>query len=269
MKWIVADSGGTSTLWAYGEDTEQERFQTASLHPRNQHSFPEKDRSKLSEVISSFSPEMLYFFGAGMSAPDNQSKTDELLRSFGFSSFRIETDALAAGLALCGDGHGYVAILGTGSILLEMNEGRIQQRVGGLGPAIGDEGSGFYFGKLFVQELQESGVWNDELQQLFGSREDFFKNTSPGKYIAFCASLAEMTQHYSVKEIHRKNIQTFVDEHLLNLMPGEKVLHVVGSYGYHQRAVLAEVLQENQWQLGRCLASPIDDLVAFIRKNSW
>ncbi len=267
MKWIVADSGGTSTNWAYGEETELGRFDTASLHPRNQSVFPEEDKQKLAEVITSFSPDYLYFYGAGMSNPDNQLKTDELLRSLGFSSFSIETDALAAGLALCGEHHGYVAILGTGSILLEMNEGKIQQRVGGLGPAIGDEGSGFYFGKLFVQNLQESGEWNNELDQLFGSREEFFKNTSPGKYIAFCSSLPEKTKNCPVKAIHSKNIQTFVDEHLLQLMTGEKVLHVVGSYGYHQKEVLAEVLQLNGWQLGRCLASPMDDLVAYVRKK--
>lgn len=267
MRWIVADSGGTSTLWAFGEEEEQGRFQTASLHPRNQQSFPEADHQKLTDLIASFSPDHLFFFGAGMANPDNQTKTDELLRSLGFSSFAIETDALAAGLALCGDQQGYVAILGTGSILLEMNEGRIQQRVGGLGPAIGDEGSGFYFGKLFVQELQETGIWNDDLDQLFGSREAFFKNTSPATYISFCSSLAEKTKNCPVEPIHKKNIQAFVDAHLLELMQGEKVLHVIGSYGFHQQKVLSEVLEENGWRLGRCLASPMDNLIARVRKK--
>jgi len=263
--WIIADSGGTGTTWVYGAEQELGRFETASLHPRNVPVFPESDKGKLRTLREQYAFEVFEFYGAGMSLEANRKLVAELLNELGFTNAGIETDAVAAGIACCDYEHGYAAILGTGSILLEMDKGKLISRTGGLGPEKGDEGSAFYYGKLFLQEVK-AGKFQAEIENEFGNPDLFlseFQEANPTKI----AGLAKLTSGWNVSELHRENIRKFISTHILVENPEIKRLGVVGSYGYNISGILREELERVNIELNRVFTTPLDNLVALKIKN--
>jgi glucosamine kinase len=263
--WIIADSGGTGTTWVYGSEQESGRFETASLHPRNIPAFPEKDMEKLRELNSRSPLAILDFYGAGMSSETNRELVSELLTEVGFRNFTVETDAVAAGLACCGYEHGFATILGTGSILLEMDKGKLISRTGGLGPEKGDEGSAFFFGKLLLEEVK-AGKFKKEVGDKFGTVGHFlseYENANPSKI----AGLAKLTARWNVSELHRKNVLNFISTHILVENPEIRSLGVVGSYGYHISGILKEELEKVNVLLNRVFTTPLDNLVTLRIKN--
>ena len=268
--WLIADSGGTSTNWVYGDDEKiTGRFQTASLHPRNLECFPAEDVERLRKLNTDFHFGSFHFYGAGMSNPENVAQISTFFRKeIGFSDLHVETDALAAGLACCGFDHGYVAILGTGSILVEMNDGKIANRVGGLGPQAGDEGSAYYFSKLLMEYLGEEENWTVPLKQLFGSKEDFQQKYNETTGASEMAKLAGLTAGMGLEELHAINFRKFIRTHLPDLNSHQKILNTVGSYGYYQKAILSNELARVGWELEQCLIDPIEALANRLFKKS-
>ncbi len=65
----------------------------------------------------------------------------------------VITDAAIALQAAFGDGAGIVLIAGTGSIAWARLPGGTQARVGGLGPALGDQGSGYHLGRQALRAV--------------------------------------------------------------------------------------------------------------------
>src|SRR6185369_11356200 len=53
-------------------------------------------------------------------------------------------------------GEGVLVVAGTGAIAFAKTAGRRPLRVGGLGPLLGDEGSGFWIGKQYLRTRPES-----------------------------------------------------------------------------------------------------------------
>jgi glucosamine kinase len=266
--WLIADSGGTSTTWVYGDEKVVGTFKTASLHPRNIARFPDDDIRKLNELVSNFSFDRVRFFGAGMSNAENALRIKSFLDELGFIGIEVQTDALAAGLACCGYEQGYVAILGTGSILIEMNNGEIVNRVGGLGPELGDEGSGYYFSKLLLKHLEIDENWTPELINLFGSREEFQSKYSTSMNPSELAELASITSGVDLTTVHKANFQQFIENHLVPLKTLHKNLNVVGGYGYFRKEILAKELEHYGWRLNRCLIDPIEALANIMFKNN-
>lgn len=263
--WIIADSGGTSTTWVWGSDQELGRMETGSLHPRNISIFSDEDQHKLYLLNQEFRFEVVDFYGAGMSSEAARKEIVELLSKLSFCLPEVKTDAVAAGIACCEFNHGYAAILGTGSILIEMDKGEMISRRGGLGPDKGDEGSAFYFGKLFLEEVKK-GSFLQEVENQFGSVTEFlsqYSNCNP----TYLAGLAKLTAHMDVIELHQKNIKEFITTHILveNMHPKE--IGVIGSYGYHISSILKEELSKVDVLLNRVFATPLDRLVELKIKN--
>ena len=63
---------------------------------------------------------------------------------------RVVSDVEAAFLGALGDGPGILLLAGTGSIVLGRNRPGRWARAGGLGPLLGDEGSAFWIGRLWL-----------------------------------------------------------------------------------------------------------------------
>lgn len=261
--WLIADSGGTSTSWAYGNDKLLGRFQTSSLHPRNLKHFPDSEKQQLVKLNKEFQFDEVLFYGAGMGTNENRQLLRDYLKEIQFGHLEIGTDALAAGLACCGMNPGFVAILGTGSILLEMNRGEVINRIGGLGPEKGDEGSGFYFGKLVRDYLIKSDEWKTEWTELFGSRELFMERYPSTTNPSDLAALAKKLTNKDFLDIHTQNIDLFIETHLKFIQTDLKVLNVVGSYGFHQNELIRERLKHTGWGLNKCLIDPMDGILAF------
>jgi N-acetylglucosamine kinase-like BadF-type ATPase len=72
---------------------------------------------------------------------------------------RVEViaDAQAALLGAIGDGPGVLVLAGTGSIVVAHDGRGRWARAGGLGPLVGDEGSGFWLGREWLRSLARRG----------------------------------------------------------------------------------------------------------------
>ncbi len=268
--WLIADSGGTGTNWVYGSDKLLGRFTTSSLHPRNLKLFPDIEKEKLNLLNKEFGFDEVLFYGAGMSSPENQHALRHFFDEIQFNSPVIGTDALLAGLACCGLDHGFTAILGTGSILIEMDNGQIVNRVGGLGPEQGDEGSGYYFGKLVRNYLSKADEWKTEWAELFGSKEQFMERYPSSANPSEIAVLAKKLSNKDFIDFHSQNIDLFIETHLKHITSGSRVLNVVGSYGFYLEDLIRERLKKIGWTLNKCIIDPMEDFMGFyFKKNGY
>jgi N-acetylglucosamine kinase-like BadF-type ATPase len=75
-------------------------------------------------------------------------------------AWRVEviSDAQAALLGAIGDGPGVLVLAGTGSIVVAHDGRGRWTRVGGFGPLVGDEGSGFWLGREWLRSLARRGA---------------------------------------------------------------------------------------------------------------
>src|SRR5207249_3457338 len=74
-------------------------------------------------------------------------------------AWRVEviSDAQAALLGAIGEGPGVLVLAGTGSIVVAHDGRGRWTRAGGLGPLVGDEGSGFWLGREWLRTLGRRG----------------------------------------------------------------------------------------------------------------
>jgi len=74
-------------------------------------------------------------------------------------AWRVEviSDAQAALLGAIGEGPGVLVLAGTGSIVVAHDGRGRWTRAGGLGPLVGDEGSGFWLGREWLRTLARRG----------------------------------------------------------------------------------------------------------------
>lgn len=80
---------------------------------------------------------------------DNDRKIlfNKFSKKLGFKKIRIETDTMTGLYGAIGSGNGVILISGTGSVLFG-KYGKNFFRVGGWGRILGDEGSGFWIGRM-------------------------------------------------------------------------------------------------------------------------
>jgi glucosamine kinase len=264
-KRVVADAGGSKTAWAILESGNLiEQFETSSLHPRYALQFDEHEKIRLKEQLTNGIDSPLSFYGAGCSSEERKQQMHAFFTDLGFPSVDIFPDTIGACRAALGNNPGFVAILGTGSVLLDYNGKDITQQIGGHGAILGDEGSGLYFAKLLVKGLLEGQIeFTPELLEVFESKDAIRKQLSGADVLPWLSSLAGNVAALHLRELHEKNFQIFVDTHLLQLQTSNKTLHVIGTYGCKQQAFLREVLDKNGWELGQCIEQPIFRLVEY------
>ncbi|AEA44756.1 BadF/BadG/BcrA/BcrD type ATPase [Fluviicola taffensis] len=260
-KYIIADSGGSSTNWGIVlTNNEVVYVQTASLHPK--YVFSEEDL--LTELQTRFGDLKvpLFFYGAGCSSFEIQEKMRSLLKEIGFSQVEVFPDTLAACRALCGSEPGWVGILGTGSILIQYDGTRITKRIGGFGSFIGDEGSGFYFGKLLVRFLLDVENWESSWSAIFHSKEAILSKLASAEAQKWIASLGGLTAHLDFEFLHQQNVMLFIQNYC-NQISDIPSVSLIGTYGFEQKNVVKNVFEKAGIQVLKQVASPLEDLVNF------
>jgi len=91
---------------------------------------------------------------AGVGNAKHRRQMHEALEAaLGLADMSIETDARVALAGATDLQQGVVIIAGTGSIAYGVNNRREYARAGGWGPAMGDEGSGFYIGRRALEAV--------------------------------------------------------------------------------------------------------------------
>jgi glucosamine kinase len=252
---LIADSGGTSTSWIHSLD-EQWSFEMESIHPRRIQEFSIERKAELKIIFSKIDYSEVHFYGSGCSSELAKEQVSEFLSSLGLNNCTINTDSLLACRALLGNNAGYVAILGTGSVLMEYNGIEITKSIGGFGPIIGDEGGGMAFGKLFLKYyLTDQAIFDERLQNIIGSKSEVLAKLSQADSLKYISNLGNELAPFDLKLIHAQNIFDFLEQYL-PIVKGDKI-HFIGSYAFSQQEILKKCLKEKEWELGTVYSSPL------------
>ena len=263
-QFCVADSGGSSTTWIYSGNGQRTVHRTDGLPPRAVFQNGEYLENALKGLPKDFTGK-LFFYGTGLANAANAAKMREALARVGFPDTEIYSDALGACRAALGDNPGTVAILGTGSVVMEYDGTQISQFRGGLGPFLGDEGSGYYFGRLVLHDFY-NGFFDEEKQSLIaeslGSHAD--KSYLSGSSApAIISGIAAMLDQEDFREYHQRNFEEFIRVHFVRKAPVDRMVHVVGGYGNANQELLQELLERKNWILGNVISNPAEKLCDF------
>ncbi len=265
VKYIIADAGGSSTNWGIVQKNNEVVFiHTDSLHPKYALSTDYAIGALKTQFKGMQVP--LYFYGAGCSSETVQGQMHDLLLQAGFSEVTVYPDTLAACRALYGNNPGWLAILGTGSVLVQYDGSKITQRIGGYGSLVGDEGSGFYFGKLLVRYLLGTEEWKAEWTELFRSREWILSKLAGSDSQKWISGLGQETARLDFDFLHRTNAELFVETYC-RPVSGLKQISFIGSYGYEQQEVFSKAFERYGIRVEKAIASPLKDLVSFHQTN--
>lgn len=153
---LVADAGGTTCRWAVA-GSDRTSWQTAGFNACT--AADDTIAQSIDDLAhnleaSGYKPRHIYFYGAGSHTPQGRARiTGALQDRFGSIAVECETDLLGAARALHGHRPGVVCILGTGANAGVYDGLRLERPVAPLGYILGDEGSGAFLGKTFLQRL--------------------------------------------------------------------------------------------------------------------
>ena len=216
------------------------------------------------------------YYGAGVST----SRASTLLREalsehFMVDKIRIEPDSLAACRSVSDGIPSIVAILGTGMNVVLYDGAQIIHSSKSLGYLFGDDGSGFYIGKLILQAYYAQKMSNTDSEafksQYISGQEDLifkiynslrpnYETAQLTKFLAVCSSEFRKAILYRAFNHFFKNQVVTIDNH--KAYP----INFVGSVAKIFEIELREVALEYDFNIHKVIADPIDGLVRFYSK---
>jgi glucosamine kinase len=266
---LIGESGGSKTDWALldgGEIVWQ--MSTDSLHPNqwNTDLFNELLYDFVERQVN-FIETALVFFGAGCNREEKADLIKKYFSLFGFASVEIAGDLTAAGLATLGKSTGFVAILGSGSVLIDFQKGKVHQFYGGVGREKGDEGSGYYFGKLVLEGFATNSL--EPIQQsilkavLSFSEEAQLKRNEVKDEL--CLKIAQLLSSnlFEFQNFHFQNIDLFFTNYVTEHLPTDSEIQFVGSYAFFHQEIIKSYCQSKGYKTGQFVARPLKNLIPF------
>jgi glucosamine kinase len=271
---LIGESGGSKTDWAFIEGKEVKwRFSSNSLHPKSWKTgmFNELLCDFIGKQVD-FQNTKLLFFGAGCNGTDKSDTLKNYLRLFGFNDIEISGDLRAAGLATIGLSDGFVAILGSGSVFIYFRNGEVVNFYGGLGREVGDEGAGFYFGKLVLNAYSNKEL--DTIQEsilksvLTVQERDSLDKSQIDEQL--CLELPEKLSDkiLEFENFHLRNIDLFHSKYVKNHVVEGSIIHFVGSYAFFHQKIIRTYFEAKGFEVGKIIARPIEDLIEFYKTRS-
>ena len=263
-QYLIAESGGTKTDWCFIDKCKTKTYFTRkSYHPLYcTEEFLESERQFWLAHAYMMEVEVI-FYGSGCFRPEGNTQVSSFLSDLGFDDVTVLSDLHAAGNALYGEDQGAVVILGTGSVLFHWRNNDVENLVGGKGFLRGDEGSGFYFGKLIYDAYVKGGL-NSEQQKVVNSIinwKEFDQSFSNQTHKKLFSELSFKLKDFRLlfEEFHVKNLEAFCKTHFENQSPQN--VSVVGGYGYHQKDLVKKIFTQFGVSLNEFLARPIERIV--------
>ena len=201
MSWIVSiDIGGTKTdVLAVRENSSDAFLATGEGCNPNIYGMEAAERLKfliqhLNDKAGIQRREVNHCIAgiAGISNLKYRSIIDDVLNS-SFPDAMIETisDAEMAHNAIWGKSPGITLVVGTGSIAIGRDSEGNVVRSGGLGYQIGDEGSGYWLGKMALIELVSSK--NNGSEDIINLQNSILKDTDYSELDEFISTLSGET----------------------------------------------------------------------------
>jgi len=266
---IIADSGSTKTDWAIINGEDVAFLKTEGILPRQM--------SK--ETIATISNQALfhlpktkntsiYFYGTGCSHASSKEKLlTALKKQVPNANISIKTDLDGAAVAMFGDSAGIIAILGTGSNCGYWNGNTITEKPASIGYLLGDEGSGFYIGKLLC-EYYLKGNMPSELSNKFmewtgsdaqGLIEALYKTKKPNRYIAqFAPFASEYCNDDFIRALLSENFDLFFRDYITKLKNCTALhIKIVGSVA----VAFEKYIKNSAWKFGCSVSSTAGTII--------
>lgn len=274
---LIADSGSTKTDWSLVKDGKtRKKLITLGINPY----FVDETQAvgildnelKLGKAAKDITA--VYFYGAGVKAPENQKLVKSILKNyFNTGTIEVFTDMLGAARSACGLEKGVTAILGTGSNSCYYDGKKVSKQRSSLGYVLGDEGSGTHLGKkvlryffyeTFDGDLHEAFI-NKYGSDLPAVLERVYKQPFPNRYLAgFTEFLHEHRGHYMVENILEDSFLEFFNTNLLKYRESWKhPIHFVGSVAFAFKDVLESIAAHYGLTVGNVAKSPMEGLVQY------
>ncbi|MBB5396739.1 N-acetylglucosamine kinase [Mucilaginibacter sp. AK015] len=279
---LVADSGSSKTDWLLSIPGEPNlAFKSAGLNP---YFLTEKEIARILQdqvpSMIAMAPDIseIYFFGAGCSSPDRHEIVSNAISSlFPGAYVSVDSDLLASAYATCGHEKGICCVLGTGSNISFFDGEDIHDGQHGLGYALGDEGSGTWFGKALVTDYLYGNMADDihaKFKEAYHlTKEDVITNVyqkpRANSYLAsFSKFLSPVRSTVYAQDLIKRGLQEFVDTNIKSYPQYDKFkCHFVGSIAYVFADELKAVCDQNGVHVGKIIRQPIVDLLEFILKR--
>jgi glucosamine kinase len=277
---LIADSGSTKTDWRLIDNQKSVfQFKTMGFNPFFQNIAviaKELEDHLLPDVIQTTKNPIdhIYFYGAGCSSSDKCSMVkNALLYVFPESTITVEHDLLAAARALCGSNQGIAAILGTGSNSGFYDGKKIIENIPSLGFVLGDEGSGAYIGKHFIQDYLNKDIPKPIAQNFYEtyklSNEDIlnaiYSHPMPSKFLAsFSKFIRENKEEKYFENLIEYNFTQFFDKHICRYSNYRELqINCVGSIAYNYSETLKSVAAKKNLTINKIIESPIEHLIDY------
>ena len=289
MKLIV-DSGSTKADWALVDDggVMVREVKTQGISPVHQ-SDEEILQVMHEELDLPAQPTEVFFYGSGVTEAQKARMESLLGEAFPGAKVEAESDLLGAARALFGNQPGIACILGTGSNSCLYDGREIVMNTPPLGYILGDEGSGAYLGKRFLNELLKDVLPQSLKQKFFDwAQLDYptiinkvYREPMPNRFLAsLCPFIAEALGkdgdddeidaadelNYMVEESFREFFDKNTDPYIKHMKEKGAWLPTfgfVGSIAYYFKAQIYDALEVMDCEVKEIEQSPLDGLIRF------
>jgi len=273
---LIADGGSTKVDWRLVSGSRVSSYQTQGINPYI------ISEEVIVDILSQADWKMerlqidtVHFYGAGLANEKAKGIIQKSLSTVigAQASIYVYDDLLGAARALFGNQPGIACILGTGSNSCFYNGKEVVEKVPALGYIIGDEGSGAYMGKQFVNALLKRDFTQDFTNHLLKNEnlsqeqilEGVYKKPFPNRYLASFTHL--MNKYIDNPQIHTLVANSFESFLKKNVLKYQQLNHCsvgfVGSIATVFEEILIEVLTKHSIQCGKISKAPVDDLVKY------
>ena len=277
---LIADSGSTKTDWRLIDDNKQiHQCTTQGFNPYFSaseilSSIIKSELLNHFSILNSKSIVHIYYYGAGCGAASKKEIiTDSLQNEFPLASIEVNTDLLAAARATCGTSAGLVAILGTGANTCFYNGKEITENIPSLGYVLGDEGSGAYIGKAFIQAYLNKEM-PENLSIRFYERfklgkdeilDAVYKQPNPNRFLASFSKFIYLNlKEQFVIDLVVDCFNQFFDKYICKYQKHNFVkLSCVGSVAYYYSNILRAVAANKGVSIDTIIETPIAGLTLY------
>lgn len=277
---LIADSGGSKLDWRIlHDDGKIDQANGPGFNPYYQpasdlqHSIEEGLLPHLSGQVKE-----VYFYGAGVSSPRNKEIVKAVIAKYFKEAFiEINLDLLGAARSLCGDEEGIACILGTGSNSCSYDGTAITKNVESLGWILGDEGSGAYMGKRFIQDYIRKEIPEKLAEQFkarfpFNREEILSKIYQEDKPAAFLGSFSRFIfQHLKDPYCYRlvySGFEEFFEKNVMQYDNHKSIkVHFTGGVAFYFSNILRQVGNDLGIGVKNIAETPIAGLTLFHKKD--
>ena len=271
---LVCDSGSTKADWLYANGDSEEAVRTDGINPVRDSG---EIINRIVASLPNWTPECIYFYGAGCIEPYSASVRKALQERFPKALVSVESDLLGAARALFGHEEGIACILGTGSNSCLYKNGQITANVPPMGYILGDEGSGAVLGRQLVSDIVK-GQLSQELKDAFMEEfqltpalivENVYRKPAANRFLAsLCPFLSKHRDYDEIQRLLASEFERFLRRNVLLYNRPDFEIRYVGSISVHFEHELRNVHAKMGLKMGDVLASPVKKMMFFHHKSA-